>query len=162
MRGMAKFVDGLGPANVVPTLNAARAAAIGLSAEEGFVASRIDGHTALGEIFLLVPFEREQTVRMLRRLWLEGALDLPRVERPQRITGSTPAIAPSAAERPTRTTPAPERPTRTTPAPAPPPASEKGSPLPEETRRRVDAIFSQLDTLSAYDLLEIDRAADSR
>ncbi len=141
------FVDGLGPSNVVPKLDAKKLATLTLGADEGFVLSRVDGHTSLGDILLLVPFERATTVSLLRKLWLDGAIELPGVERPK-PPAPAPKPAPSAAPAPK---PAPE--------PAPASASVSATGLSDEQRKRIDDFHDSLDRRDAFQLLEVERGA---
>ena len=73
--------EGLGPGTLIPE-RATLPKAPALSAEEGFVLSRVDGKTSLADVCLLVPFEEKVTVGVLRKLWEAGVIDLPGVERP--------------------------------------------------------------------------------
>jgi hypothetical protein len=132
------FVDGLGPSNLVPKLDLARLGALKLSADEGFVLSRVDGRTSLGEILLLVPFERATSVSLLRKLWLDGAIELPGIARP----APTPAPAPKPA-----------------PAPA---AAASAAGLSEDQRKRIDALHDSLDHRDAFQLLEVERGASDK
>jgi DnaJ-like protein len=79
---VAKRYAGLGPDSLVPTLVPAALAGAQIGAEEGFVLSRVDGRTSVGEICLLVPFDAEVTVTILKRLFSLGAIDIPGAERP--------------------------------------------------------------------------------
>ncbi len=145
-------LDGLGPPGLAPTLGRA-ARSLPLSPQEGFVLSRVDGRTTLGQILALVPFERAVTIATLRRLWLAGALDLPGVERPRGVVpaaASSPSVpvVPAAAPTPI--------------APSAPPSPPHPSGLPEEYRRRIDSVFFALEDLDAHALLELPRGADSK
>lgn len=148
---MAKvpFVDGLGPGDCRPTLDVKRASAVGLSAEEGFVVSRIDGKTALAEIFQLVPFARDETLMILRRLWLAGVVELPGVARPspakaKPVEPATPAAAAKSG------------------VPSAVIENEKSGALSDSQRQRIDSVYSRLDQLNAFELLEIARGADDK
>ncbi|HEX4461529.1 MAG TPA: hypothetical protein VIA18_26295, partial [Polyangia bacterium] len=69
---------GLGPDTLVPrVVGAALARLQHVGAEEGFVLSRVDGHTTVGEICLLVPFDADVTVEILKALRRMGAIDVP-------------------------------------------------------------------------------------
>jgi hypothetical protein len=155
-------IEGLGAESLVPRTSNADVAQLGLSAEEGFVLSRVDGRTPLGVICMLVPFPREQTVKILTRLWRDGAIDLPGKVRPVK----PPAIV--AAERPRVPTPAP-RAERADPTPLYPTGprfieakTDPGVPITEEQKRRIDEFFATLDTRDAFELLEVGRAADAK
>jgi hypothetical protein len=135
------ILEGLGPANMVPTLAKVDLGALGLGADEGFVLSRVDGRTSLGDILLLVPFEREATLRILRRLWCDGAVELPGQPRPQ---PSAPAVAVVARPEP--------------PTPSSPRAPSGG--LQPETAARIDQLAQTLDRLDPFQLLGVERTAD--
>ncbi len=84
---------GLGPDTLVPRVVSAALKQLQVGAEEGFVLSRVDGNTTVGEICLLVPFDADVTVTILKALRRMGAIDVP---------GAQPMVAepaPSAAAR---------------------------------------------------------------
>jgi len=143
-------LPGLGPASLVPRLaklgaaELARLAALG--AEAGFVLSRVDGVTTLGQICMLMPFDEAHTVSLLRRLWEEGALELPGRARPSPAQAApTPKAAPKPA-----------------PPPAPPPADEGEVDLTPDQRARINAVFAELDTRDAFSLLGVERSDDAK
>jgi hypothetical protein len=80
---------GLGPDTLVPTLVTAALGKIQVGAEEGFVLSRVDGRTSVAQICLLVPFEANVTVEILKRLLALGAIDIPGAARPATATATT-------------------------------------------------------------------------
>jgi hypothetical protein len=140
-------IEGLGAASQVPRTSNADLAQLKLSPEEGFVLSRVDGRTSLEHICMLVPFPLEQTTRILNRLWLDGAIDLPGKARPVK----PPVIV--QAERPKIPTPAAPRVRSDTPT---------GSDITEGQKKRVDEVFGALETRDAFALLEIGRDADAK
>ncbi len=165
----APELEGIGPASLVPTLKL-DGAMPALTPEEGFLLSRVDGRTALGDLCLLVPFPREQTVSMLRRLWESGVLVIAGRSPPTR-TPPPPAPTPTPPPPPTTLDPqfetvpakAAKTKTGTQPAlPATPLVDESGGSLSVEQRRRIDAFFAALDEKDAFALLEIDRTADEK
>src|SRR5258706_2489665 len=123
MTAAAKELEGLGPASLKPRLAPKPPEALGLGPEDGYVLSRVDGQTSLGDICLLVPFEPAATVAILRKLWLAGAIELEGRGRP------SPPTRPPAPSPPARP-PAP-------PSSAPPPGTPlppRAEPTPEHVR----------------------------
>jgi DnaJ-domain-containing protein 1 len=130
-----------------------------LGAEAGFILSRVDGVTTLGQILLLVPFDEPKTIALLLRLWEEGAFDLPGRKRPTPPPPVTATAATTVTPPTTPTpTPAPRAPTR---APEPPESSEPVD-LTAEQRTRIDSFFAELDTRDAFALLGVPRTADAK
>jgi hypothetical protein len=182
-----KIFEGLGPGTLIPQRGKlpppGSPAAPQISAEEGFVLSRVDGRTSLEEICLLVPFEEPLTMVILRRLWEVGAIDVPGVAR-QLVppVHEPPNDGRSEFDRPPtsglkRRPPAPAAPPTidnmqalsppiTTPPPAAPvPSSSSAAgagPIPDAQRQRIDAFFAALDSRNAFELLEIDQSADDK
>jgi DnaJ domain len=164
MAGIPRFIDGLGPAKTIPTLDLGRLQQMTLSAEQGFVLSRVDGRTSLGEIIALVPFGREQTVALLQRLWLDGAIELPGVARPAPRLVPVEKVKPIALAEPSSPqlqspaqSPSPSQSPPPPPSPAPP-----GVQLADEQVRRIDEFFGTLERRTAFELLEVTIAADDK
>ncbi len=135
-------LDGIGPMSLVPTLQTgAMSTPQTLTPEEGFVLSRVDGRTTLGEVCLLVPFPRAETATIIRRLWHSGVVA---------FAGLTPPVAV-----------APPTPVAPTPVPVVAALNEDGS-LTVELRQRIDDFFLALDQKDAFGLLEVERTADDR
>src|SRR6478672_4284979 len=90
-----KIFEGLGPGTLIPQRGKLPIDDPRVGAEEGFVLSRVDGHTSLQEICMLVPFDEPVTMVILRNLWEIGAIDVAGVARtmvapaPPPSTGST-------------------------------------------------------------------------
>jgi DnaJ-domain-containing protein 1 len=149
-------LPGLGPASLVPKLARLGAAELSklaaLGAEAGFVLSRVDGVTTLGQICLLMPFDEAHTVSLLRRLWEEGALELPGRARPasapppETRPSAQPQVTPAAAAR----------------AAAPLPPDEGPIDLSAEQRARINEFFAGLETRDAFSLLGVARTADAK
>lgn len=104
-------LPGLGQRTLVPRL-ASGAALLqkNLTQSEGYVLSRVDGHTTLWEICLLVPLRRDDTLRILRRLRADGVIEVPGSLEPMPVADrSPPATAPgaNAAPQQPRSAPAP-------------------------------------------------------
>jgi curved DNA-binding protein CbpA len=65
----SSVIPGLGTREDVPRPNpTVNPMAAGLSAQEGWVFSRVDGYTSLGDLFLITGLGEEQTAEILRRL----------------------------------------------------------------------------------------------
>jgi hypothetical protein len=167
--GGTKIFEGLGPGTLIPqrgrfTLEDPALRSI-LGDREGFVLSRVDGHTSLQEIVLLVPFDEPTTMVILRKLWELGAIEVPGVARvilPPAYDGTSSAnefekVPVSGLRR---------RPPEVE-ALAPPitmPIQEKGADegMSDATKKRIDEVFAALDTRNAFEMLEIERTADDR
>src|SRR5579884_1634913 len=66
-------IPGLGNREDVPRPNpAANPVTAGLTAQEGWVFSRVDGHTSFAELFLITGLGESQTVDILRTLVARG------------------------------------------------------------------------------------------
>ena len=153
---------GLGPRQGVPRL----APAIDWSTLElddikGFVLSRVDGRTTLGDIILLAPFPEAQTVAILGELFTRGVIDLPGVPRaPSRAPAAAPATRPPITPpAPAAARPAAAAPSLRPAAPAPslgtantvpavpvatsaaPPSPPPGSGLSAEARARIEQML---------------------
>jgi DnaJ domain len=151
MAAIPPFLDGLGPARLVPKLLLERVAQLTLSPEAGFVLSRVDGRTSLGEILMLVPFERATTISLLQRLWLDGALDLPGMARPE------PKVKPAS--------PSMEKVKPISPSDGKVKSvslSESGVQLADEQIRRIDEFLDGIEKRDAFQLLEVARGADDK
>jgi DnaJ-domain-containing protein 1 len=77
---VVKTYAGLGLDTLVPRVVGTALPQLKVGAEEGFVLSRVDGNTTVGEICLLVPFDAEVTVTILKALRRMGAIDVPGAE----------------------------------------------------------------------------------
>lgn len=136
-----KTYAGLGSDTLVPTVVARALPQLKVGAEEGFVLSRVDGNTTVGEICLLVPFDAELTVNILKSLRRMGAIEVPGAE------------------------PLPPEPIPVAPIPVAPPraaALVDGLELTVEQAERIDDYFTSLEGKDAFELLEVTRAADKR
>jgi hypothetical protein len=141
---VARIFEGLGPGSLVPqrgklALNDPR-----LGPEEGFVLSRIDGRTSLDEVCLLVPFEEQVVMLILRKLWELGAIEVPGVARVVR-THSKPSL-PKIDEKEKV---------------LPQPAGNSGELNPEQVRR-IDDLFNSLETRNPFELLGVTVEADAK
>jgi hypothetical protein len=141
--------SGLAPKDAVPRFRSAQPlAALGLGAEEGFVLSRVDGVTRLGELIHLVPFPPEQTVAIIKRLWIAGAIE---------IAGHAPPVMVDKA---------PQQ------APQPAPAQRASPPAPvslppdvqltSDQARAIDEKLAEINTKNAFELLGLARGCDKK
>jgi hypothetical protein len=136
-----KIFEGLGAGTLIPQRGKLPIDDPKVGAEEGFVLSRVDGHTSLEEICLLVPFDEPVTMVILRRLWEIGAIEVPGVAR---ILPRSSPVEPPKRE---------------------PPIDSSGSnagQISPEVQKRIDQFYDSLDTRNAFELLEIERTADVR
>lgn len=135
-------MSGLGPETLVPKVRDGALGGLKLGAEEGFVLSRIDGHTTVKQLLLLVPFDAEVTVLILKQLIKQGAIDVPGAD----ISVPLPALTPAE--------------------PAAPVAAAatmlEGLDLTVDQARRIDEFYASLQTRDAFELLEVTRAADKK
>lgn len=142
-----KIFEGLGPSTLIPQRGKLPLDDPRLGPEEGFVMSRVDGRTSLEEICLLVPFDAQVTMLMLRRLWEIGAIEVPGVPRELRARRLTPPppAEPETVEEPTHA-----------------PVEPVDAVIPAEQRARIDAFYADLERRDAFELLEVDRSVDEK
>lgn len=95
-------IPGIGVSSLVPRRASAKVD-VALDAEQGFVYSRVDGKTAVGDIFSLVPFTEARTTELLLSLWQAGLIDLPGRERPKTKPDSPTPSRTSTARQPATT-----------------------------------------------------------
>lgn len=147
----SKIFEGLGPGTLVPQRGKLPPTDSSIGAEAGFVLSRVDGHTSLDEICLLVPFDEPVTMVLLRRLWEAGAIEVPGVARELRRPPPAAQATPPSAQ----ATPPSAKAT-------PPSAEARPAALTPDQQQRIDAFHSSLESRDAFELLEIGRDADER
>jgi DnaJ-like protein len=151
---MPRTFPDLGPDTLVPKLKPSALTVLKLSAEEGFVLSRIDGRSTVGEICLLVPFDPEVTATILTQLTRVGAIEIPG----NRIPATIPTLPPE----PSRVEPLPEREKRETPVAVAKGPNVEGLEITVDAARRIDAFFAALQQKDAFELLEIGRTTDKK
>ena len=144
------YVTGLGSEKLVPKLRPGALTNIKLSAEEGFVLSRIDGRTNIAQLVLLVPFDAEVTVVILKQLVKLGAIEIPGADISVPLPSLTPQMpaTPSAGESPGSPTASPD--------------TLDGIDLTAEQARRIDEFYATLEGRDAFELLEVTRDADKK
>ena len=170
-----KMIEGLGAVNLIPKrlhMGETELAALGrLGNEAGFVLSRVDGVTTLGNICLLVPFPETQTHGLLKKLWEIGAIDLPGLRRTQGATMESPnASPPPTASASTSVAPGAPRPApaavvavvRAEVKPLAPPPDAHLLALPAEQQLRIDTVLAGTEVWNAFELLELGVGADDR
>ncbi len=139
----APELPGLGPRTLIPYRASLDWATVQLSSEEGFILSRVDGTTSLGDICMLMPFPEEQTASLLRRLWLHGVIEIPGLDKPKAVTQSTPAVANLLdVELPDKVPP--------------------GVDLTLEQLQRIELYFHTLQARNAFQVLEVDPKSDDK
>ena len=157
-------IDGLGdralPVRLARDADFSRAA---LSAQEGFVLSRIDGSTTIEMLCVISGLGENTTVEILRRLHAHGLISVgdERTAKPQ---GSPAPAAPQVA--------APSTPVvnpepvagaaRASVAHVELPPHEEGLEIKVEVRQRLRMFHSRLREMNFFELLEVDVAADTK
>lgn len=136
-----KFPDGCRPEDI--PLEAVPIVCEGVTLEnltldprEGFMISRLDGHTSVRHLFSLTGLGQDETLKLLAELHAKGVVTWHH---------HRPRETPSVAGRPT-----------SRPAPAPRPRSE------EEFAAWVEDLFQNRDQLSWYELLGVEPGATSQ
>jgi hypothetical protein len=153
-----KIFEGLGPGSLIPQRGKLPEEP-GVGPEEGFVLSRVDGHTSLEEICQLVPFEEPLTMVILRRLWELGAIEVPGVARRMMPrTQTQPAVGADVGP---LITPSTDEKGRSEAAPALPVAAITPA-LSAEQKLRIDEFYDSLDRRNAFQLLEIGHDCDDK
>ena len=136
----------LAPRDAVPRFkSAAPLVELGLGPEEGFVLSRIDGSSRLGDLLNLVPFPPERTIEILRRLWIAGAIEIP--------GHVPPVLAKKPALTPVPSTPATELVAAVV---------LSGVDLTLEQLQTIDRFYDAVHSRDAFELLGIPRTADKK
>lgn len=177
-------IAGIGVSTLVPRRVAGKIE-ISLDAEQGFVYSRVDGKTSVGDIFALVPFAESHTTQLLLGLWQAGLIDLPGRERPSATRVKTvsssrivsPPPPPPARQKRVGDIPFPKDPEKL-PELRPesprfesqtvPPPRRVAAPFDDDIglspaeRERIDIFVEGIDEKDAFALLEISPTADAR
>jgi hypothetical protein len=136
-------LPGLGPRALVPYRASLDWSKVQLSSEEGFILSRVDGTTSLGDICMLMPFPEEQTASLLKRLWLHGVIDIPGLDKPKAVSQSTPAVANLLdVDLPDKVPP--------------------GIELTLDQLQRIELFFHTLSARNAFQMLEVDPKSDDK
>jgi curved DNA-binding protein CbpA len=155
-------------------------ASLPLTPVEAFVLSQLDGATEVSEVALVTNLDEREVAKVVQRLEELGAVETgtesqrnPRSRKaldPRRDDGG-----PSVVEEHFRRSPPPNKPRIVTPAPEPsveplPPPPRPVPPelvdevldLDEERRAQIDDLFARLESLSHYQLLDVDQSADKK
>ena len=98
-------IPDFGSAQVAPRQNPRFSPGAGFTTEDYFVWSRLDGHTSLRDIILMVGLGAARTIAILRKLRASGAVLLPgetpeSVSIPAPVAGDAPPAAPARRPRP--------------------------------------------------------------
>jgi curved DNA-binding protein CbpA len=148
-------------------------ASLPLSPVEAFVLSQLDGATEIAEVAIVTNLDEREVRRVIQRLEELGAIETgtesqrnPRSRRaldPRRDEGGPTVVEehfrPSVVQKPLAVAPTPSPPTETFP-PSEPPAEDID--INEERRAQIDDLHTRLDSLSHYQLLDIDPKADKK
>ncbi|MSP59376.1 MAG: hypothetical protein EXR72_03365 [Myxococcales bacterium] len=129
------MLPGLGPRTSVPrVVPGVDWKNLPLDTNHGFVLSRVDGRTTLGNIVLLVPFPENETVAILTYLYGSGLIEIPGLPRMRLSVTTVPVGTPYAAapsfEPPPQQTPSPVPPIERAPAMHTPPPPSR--PVPQQ------------------------------
>ncbi len=125
-----------------------------LTAAEGFVLSRLDGHTSLGDVASLTGIAADETVRIAHKLADLGAIVVPGYT-PQHVSGTRPATPEPAPTRPHPSDLVDD-------ATLDPVLLGEANDLDLVTRRRILATHRVLDEVDHYALLGVSRRADRK
>ena len=139
---MAKALPGLGTDDLVPLVNTNAESLEGLSAEDYFVVTRIDGRTTLHDVILICGLPADRALETLKKLRNAGAIY---------FKGETPrAIRPL----PSSTAPLPVSPDE--------PALTEDCELTLEQKRTILSKHTSLSKGNLFDLLEVTADVDKR
>jgi len=138
---VAKAIPGLGTDNLVPLVNPNAEALDGLTSEDYFVLTRIDGRTTLHDVVLICGLPADRAVATLKKLRNAGAIffkgETPRVTRPL----SSPPVVPVNPDDP---------------------ALAEDCDLTLEQKRAIVAKHASLGKVNLFELLEVAPDADKR
>ena len=159
------FYEGLGPADLQPILNkgfspyqSGPSGPGGLTPEDYFVLTRVDGRTSLRQLVLISGFPESRALAILRRLRAEGAILFPG-EKPQ---PPKPREA-EAPERPVTRGGSSEAGTHALPViPDDDPLLAEDVDLGRDQKRSILAKHRSLASATYFDVLEVPRDADRR
>ena len=144
-------IPDLGSSKLAPRQNPLFTPGTGFTTEDYFVWSRLDGHTSLHDVILMLGLGTERSVEILRSLRRQGAVLLPG-EEAYRVTPGDP-VSRSRGDRPVG------EPHRPAPAPAPPPPA--GQLHDEEARAMQEAVQLQdHEKRRIIELMRLVRAGD--
>ncbi len=161
---MAKALAGLGTDDLIPLVNP-QADVEGLSAEDYFVLTRIDGRTSLHDVILICGLGGDRAVVTLQKLRAAGAIY---------FKGETPTkpmkqiVNPAIARPGTGKLPAVDAPPEAKPEPPKPEpkidkaALDEDTDLTAEQRRAILVKHASLSAGTLFDLLEVPRDVDRR
>lgn len=136
--------------SAVPMVQTMDFAGLALSPEEGFVLSRVDGHSTIAEICLVAGLEETKTLGALVKLHDSKVIEIPGAPDQQKGPAEPQPEAGSGEEG------APTEPM------APPFALEDGIQLSEEKQREIHAQYYGLETTEFYDLLKLERGCTTK
>jgi tetratricopeptide (TPR) repeat protein len=147
--------------------HAGEGSAAGLSAEDWFLWSRVDGKSAIRELFTLSGRPRQQTIEALYRLADAGLIELPNLTRrpdptptPPPVRAVTPRSGSVPAEAPEQLTP-PDLGVPFDAFEVDPALLEGEGALPPRLRRVVAYLHAHLEQVTYYQLLGVDAKADT-
>ena len=165
------------PAALIPratgNVDPKRMRALALSPVDGFVLSRVDGHTSASDLAEVIGLELEEVLGSLLKLEALGLVALgaapsrpERHSQPQARPQAAPPPPPKKASRP----PTPSVPPQVSPPPKAQPAPvPTGAFVPEsdvdiepDHQKQIADVFARLQSLDHYALLGVERTADKK
>jgi curved DNA-binding protein CbpA len=142
--------------SVVPALQTMDFAGLALSPEEGFVLSRVDGHSTIDEICMVTGLGENTTLGALAKLYSSKLIEIPGAPAhnggPAEANGNNEADGPAEANGNNENAP-----------PATVPFSlEEGAKLSEKKQREIHTQYYALETVGFYELLNLEKGCTSK
>ncbi len=151
---------------------------VNLTPQEGFILSRIDGHSSVDDICMLAGLARKQTLAALVKLHQSQLIEIPGGPEPEPAATTAPGASPAATAGPEPTVPTP--PDGSPAAASQPEAADPGGPLedeageipeffpdpacqiPEPRQREIHQLYHQLEDMDFYELLSLEPGCSAR
>jgi curved DNA-binding protein CbpA len=152
--GSGRIYDGLGPSDLAPLLNKGFSPeGVGLTPEDYFVLTRVDGRTSLRQLVLISGFPESRALAILKRLRAEGAILFP---------GEAPPPPRAPEPRAAEPADAPARAAARIAVPEDDPLLAEDVDLGRDQKRAIVAKHRSLANASYFDVLEVAPDADRR
>lgn len=142
--------------NAVPKLQAVDFAGLSLSPEEGFVLSRVDGHSTVDEICIVAGLVESQTLDALAKLHDSKVITIPGAPVQQEAPAESPPDDADADAGGDIGDGVPDEPM------GPPFAVEEDVQLSEDKQRELHTMYYGLDAMEFYDLLSLERGCSTK
>lgn len=137
---------------------------VNLTPQEGFILSRIDGHSSVDEICMLAGLAREQTLAALVKLHQSQLIEIPGAPAPEPTAspaadgspeaGTQPASQPELAD--------PEGPVDDEVGEIPEFLPDPACQIPEDKQREIHRIYHRLEEMDFYELLSLEPGCSAR